>query len=377
MCYTTASGCSVFTLNVTTASFQDCCDNNDGMSFQSGQVCHNCPDGLMSIIIDPSMIVVVRILSWNGIYIAMPYNYFVAHLLQIPSVTVPLEQLNPCQALSPSGVCTPCRAVCHTGDCDCTGATSNVFPTNVTYCCSGGLNGVSYRASDGTCSSCPGADGTSVSERRRCSTLGGTSFGVNGQCFECTGGVYCGQDPHFAMPLSDGQLLCYSVQGLAYFAFNLISDPTININAYFIPPEKKENFKEYATFLGDIGIMIQPNNCEGKCKTEDITKITISASDRSVLLDGSRTVLSDRPVHVMVDNTTATIQLGEKLKKGEHPNMIVSVKKPTLSFKVNFVNEHLDLVVMDDNGISDDCHGIMGQFLRREPEIENGVLRLR
>ena len=41
------------------------------------------PDGLMSIIIDPSMIVVVRILSWNGIYIAMPYNYFVAHLLQV------------------------------------------------------------------------------------------------------------------------------------------------------------------------------------------------------------------------------------------------------------------------------------------------------
>ena len=175
-------------------------------------------------------------------------------------------------------------------------------------------------------------------------------------------GVYCGQDPHFAVPLSDGQLLCYSMQGLAYFAFNLISDPTININAYFIPPEKKEDFKEYATFLGDIGIMIQPNNCEGKCKTEDITKITISASDRSVLLDGSRTVLSDRPVHVMVDNTTATIQLGEKLKKGEHPNMIVSVKKPTLSFKVNFVNEHLDLAVMDDNGISDGCHGIMGKF---------------
>ncbi|XP_065899976.1 inter-alpha-trypsin inhibitor heavy chain H5-like isoform X2 [Dysidea avara] len=280
--------------------------------------------------------------------------------------------------------------MCYTEACNCTGNTSNTSPTDMNHCCSGGLNGVSFSDANGICSPCPGdchsttadctgtimANGMGVSERRCCSTLGGTSFDVNGQCFECTGGVYCGQDPHFAVPLSDGQLLCYSVQGLAYFAFNLISDPTININAYFIPPEKKEDFKEYATFLGDIGIMIQPNNCEGKCKTEDITKITISASDRSVLLDGSRTVLSDRPVHVMVDNTTATIQLGEKLKKGEHPNMIVSVKKPTLSFKVNFVNEHLDLAVMDDNGISDGCHGIMGQFLRREPEIENGVLRL-
>jgi len=149
------------------------------------------------------------------------------------------------------------------------------------------------------------------------------------------------------------------VQGLAYFVFNLISDPSININAYFIPPEKKQDFKEYATFLGDIGIMI--NDCEDKCQTEDITKITISASDRSILLDGSRTVLTDRPVHVMVDNTTAIIQLGEKLKKGEHPNIIISVKKPRLSFKVNFVNEHLDLAVMDDGGISSNCHGIMGK----------------
>ena len=185
-------------------------------------------------------------------------------------------------------------------------------------------------------------------------------------------GIYCGQDPHFAVPLADGQLLCYSMQGLADFVFNLISDPAININAYFIAPENREDFKEYATFLGDIGIMVRTNDCKEECRPKDITKITISASDRSIFIDGSRTVLTDRPVHVLVDNTTANIQLGEKLKKGEHPNMIISVKRPQLSFKINFVNEHLDLVVMDNSGISNDCHGIMGKFhtqLHSEIEI--------
>ena len=112
--------------------------------------------------------------------------------------------------------------MCYTGACDCTGATSNTPPTDMNDCCSGSLNGVSFSDADGTCSPCPGgissahlptvilttlfhvdcysttadcmgtimADGTDVSERRCCSTLGGTSFSVNGQCFECTGGTY-------------------------------------------------------------------------------------------------------------------------------------------------------------------------------------------
>jgi len=38
-----------------------------------------------------------------------------------------------------------------------------------------------------------------------------------------------GMDPHFTVPLSNGHNLCYSLQGIANFVFNLISDPLINI----------------------------------------------------------------------------------------------------------------------------------------------------
>ena len=99
----------------------------------------------------------------------------------------------------------------------------------------------------------------------------------------------------------------------------------------------------------------------GDCRSKHITTVTISASDRSILLDGSKTVITDRPVHVLVDNSTATIQLGQVLTNRNTPSLIVSIKKPRLSFKINFVNEHLDLMVMDDSGISSDCHGIMGE----------------
>ena len=191
-----------------------------------------------------------------------------------------------------------------------------------------------------------------------CNTLSGMAYMTNGQCMQCmTPGA--GMDPHFAVPLLNGQDMCYSLQGEPYFAFNLISDPTISINSYFIPPEN-ENSKA-STFLGDIGILVQPEECKGHCNPEDITKIAISASDRSVLLGGSRTKLKNRHVKVFVENGTATIKLGNVLRKEDHPSLTMTVAQPPLSFIVQFVNEHLDLIVRDFSGISSSAHGIMGK----------------
>lgn len=167
-------------------------------------------------------------------------------------------------------------------------------------------------------------------------------------------------DPHFAVPLLNGQDICYSLQGEPYFAFNLISDPVISINSYFIPPEKGKNLTEFATFLGDIGILVQPEQCMGNCVPYNITKIVISASDRSVLIEGSKTKVKDRNVQVLVDDSIATVKLGIVLGKGDHPSLTVTIKYPPLAFKVQFVNEHLDLIVKDFSGISSSAHGIMG-----------------
>ena len=171
-------------------------------------------------------------------------------------------------------------------------------------------------------------------------------------------------DPHFAIPLVNGLQLCYSLQGIPYFIFNLISDPLININAYFIPPEEGKNLQEYATFLGDIGVMIKSSKCSlAKCEQEIITKVKISAADRSVFVDGRNTAVKDKAVHVVtgIDVRDTTIEFGETFKK-KRPYVVVELKQSGLAFKFQFTNEHLDLIVLDYSGISKHSHGIMGRF---------------
>ena len=170
-------------------------------------------------------------------------------------------------------------------------------------------------------------------------------------------------DPHFAVPLSNGHNLCYSLQGIAHFVFNLISDPLININAYFIPPKVESHLKEYSTFLGDVGIMIKSPKClkNNKCAKKDIIKVEISAEDNTVLLGTSKTAVIDKVVHVMVANNTTTVQLGRRFKKKEQRYLIIEVKESHLAFKFQFINGHLDLTILDLTGISDTAHGIMGK----------------
>ncbi|XP_065905392.1 uncharacterized protein [Dysidea avara] len=240
----------------------------------------------------------------------------------------------------------PSVPVCYgaSNDCGMTGDQTTLAFTTETMCCNYG--GMSFDADDGSmCATCPD--------------------------------IGMGMDPHFSVPLLDGKDMCFSMQGVAYFAFNLISDPIININSYFIPPEPGQNFSDVVTFLGDIGITVQPEHCMGHCSEENITKISISASDRSVAVDGSRTILNNRDIRLLIEDGVARINLGEELGKEERPNLIVEVKHPSLAFKVQFVNEHLDLIVKDYSGISSNAHGIMGQFLHRKWSItEDGFLRI-
>ena len=170
-------------------------------------------------------------------------------------------------------------------------------------------------------------------------------------------------DLRFVVPLSNGQKLCYNMRGLDNLTFNLISHPLININALLVIPENESSLITDATIMTDIGIMVQPDHCMGECKPEDITRMIISASDRSFALYGSRTVITDRLVYVLLDNSTASINLGQVIKNKQSPSLIIAVKKPRMSLRINFVNEHLDMVIIDDRGLGSDCHGIIGESL--------------
>ena len=160
------------------------------------------------------------------------------------------------------------------------------------------------------------------------------------------------------------QKFCYSMQGMANFAFNLVSDYFISINAYFVLPEeeKRSRFKEYATFIGDIGILIQQDGHRRKDQFENMIKISISASDHSVTVNGIKTMVSDSSVNIMIDSRSTTVNLDKTVDEKTTPGLTVTVKQPKLSFKVTFVHNHIDLIFIDDSGVSHDCHGIMGKL---------------
>ena len=50
-----------------------------------------------------------------------------------------------------------------------------------------------------------------------------------------------GNDPHFFIPLPNGDNLCYSVQGQPDFMFSLIKDKYVQLNAQFVLPASDES----------------------------------------------------------------------------------------------------------------------------------------
>ena len=85
-------------------------------------------------------------------------------------------------------------------------------------------------------------------------------------------------DPHFYLPLGNGDHLCFSVQGEPNFAFNLINSKYIQLNAQFVLPSEDESntIANVSTFLGDLGIVIQNDD------TSKPVVIHVSAQDHSV-----------------------------------------------------------------------------------------------
>ena len=112
-------------------------------------------------------------------------------------------------------------------------------------------------------------------------------------------------DPHFYLPLPNGDHLCFSVQGEPNFAFNLINSKYIQLNAQFVLPAEDESntIANVTTFLGDLGIVIWNDD------TSKPVVIHVSAQDHSVKVNNSITVVKDKPVFVDVSNSSVTINI--------------------------------------------------------------------
>ena len=80
-----------------------------------------------------------------------------------------------------------------------------------------------------------------------------------------------GSDPHFAIRLSGGALLCYTFQGQSNTTFNLVSNDQFQMNALFVPDDTDYD----NTWLGSIGIAVHHNG-------KKITTLQFTAADQLV-----------------------------------------------------------------------------------------------
>ena len=166
-----------------------------------------------------------------------------------------------------------------------------------------------------------------------------------------------GCDPHFFLPLANGDHMCFSVQGQPDFAFNLISDKFIKLNGQFVLPAEEEShtISNVSTFLGDLGLVILNQ------KTNITTVIKVSAVDHTVLAGNSLTVVKDKPVTVNVfEKVTVSIDSHVQTDRLKDESAWLYINTDGFGIKVRFYKKHLDMLLTKASGLTKDAHGMIG-----------------
>ena len=170
-----------------------------------------------------------------------------------------------------------------------------------------------------------------------------------------------GNDPHFFIPLPNGDNLCYSVQGQPDFMFSLIKDRYIQLNAQFVLPASDESntIANVSTFLGDLGLLL-------RCPTTGKSVIVkVSAQEHSVQIGDETVIVEEVPIQLMIDtdfNVTATVK--DKVQKNVKDETSWLYISADLGFemKLNFYKKHLTMMITKNDILTSGANGLMGKL---------------
>ena len=166
--------------------------------------------------------------------------------------------------------------------------------------------------------------------------------------------VSYGDDPHFAITLSNGKTLCYTVQGEHGFAFNLISNQKVYMNAMFVP----DALREEVTWLGTMGIVINNNGY----KKSNMTKLRFEAIKNKIHIDNQMVLEARNIEKITFENGKLTISEAQPTEGYKQPFVRVDLKDVELSFSIKFMTEHLDLYWHSTGQKTADSHGLIGEI---------------
>ena len=163
-----------------------------------------------------------------------------------------------------------------------------------------------------------------------------------------------GDDPHFAVTLATGKTLCYTVQGEHGFAFNLISNQKVYVNAMFVP----DAYRDEVTWLGTMGIVINNNGY----KKSNMTKLRFEAIKNLIHIDNQMILEARNIERITLKNGKLMISEAPPTEGYKQPFVRVNLKDVELSFSIKFMTEHLDLYWHSTGQKTADSHGLIGRI---------------
>ena len=166
-------------------------------------------------------------------------------------------------------------------------------------------------------------------------------------------------DPHFFLPLANGENLCFSIQGQPDFTFSLINDKFVQLNAQFVLPasDMSSTISNVTTFLGNLGLLLRcPTSVNG-------TIIKVTAQDHSILVGDEYIKVEDQPINVMIlCDTSATTVADKKAQQNARGGTAWININSEFGFgmKIRFYKKHLDMMITKHNGSTSEADGLMG-----------------
>ena len=149
-------------------------------------------------------------------------------------------------------------------------------------------------------------------------------------------------------------MLCYTVQGEHDFAFNLISNEKVQMNAIFLP----DSHRPEVTWMGSIGITALNTGY----KKSNGTSLRFTAKENKVYI-GDKVVLHARTIEKLTfTNGKLTISEAPPVEGFKYPEVLVDLHDASLSFSIKFMNEHLDIFWHSIGVQTVNSHGLIGMF---------------
>ena len=171
-----------------------------------------------------------------------------------------------------------------------------------------------------------------------------------------------GGDPHFFIPLPNGENLCYSVQGQPDFMFSLINDKYVQLNAQFVLPASDESntIANVSTFLGNLGLLLRSPS------TGKSVIVKVSAQEHSVQIGDETVIVEDVPIQVKISrdlNITTTVGGKAQVKMKDENAWLYLNTELGIGMKIRFFKKHLDMVITTSDGLTARAEGLMGKLI--------------